>query len=41
MNELGKQGLLHFVDVNRLEQPFNLPFNKELKKCEETLRKLK
>lgn len=40
MNELGKLGNLDFIDLNKKEQPFNLPYGNTLKRCEEVLRNL-
>jgi vacuolar-type H+-ATPase subunit I/STV1 len=40
MNSLGDVGMLHFIDLNKGEQPFNLPYAMQIKKCEETERKL-
>lgn len=40
MNELGKLGQLHFIDLNRDEMPYKLPYTNDIKRHEETLRKL-
>lgn len=40
INELGKLKSLDFVDLNKGEQPFNLPYGHTLKRCEEVLRNL-
>ena len=40
INELGKFDSLDFVDLNKEEQPFNLPYGHTLKRCEEVLRNL-
>lgn len=40
MNALGEAGCLHFIDVNRGEQTFNLPFAKQIKKCDDSLRQI-
>ena len=41
MNELGKLNQLHFVDLNKNMQPFDLPFTSGIKNAEESLRKIK
>lgn len=40
MNELGKLDSFDFVDLNKNEQPFNLPYGNTLKRREESLRNL-
>lgn len=40
INELGKLKSLDFVDLNKGEQSFNLPYGHTLKRCEEVLRNL-
>ena len=40
MNKLGDTDALHFIDLNKGEQPFNLPYAQQIKKCEETERRL-
>lgn len=40
MNELGNMGVVHFVDLNKNEQPFHLPYANQIKRTEETLKKL-
>jgi len=41
VNELGKQDCLHFVDLNRDEQPHRLPYAFEIKQAEETERRVR
>jgi V-type H+-transporting ATPase subunit a len=40
MNELGSLSALHFIDLNKNEQPFNLTYASNLKRCEDTERKI-
>ncbi|CDW80575.1 v-type atpase 116kda subunit family protein [Stylonychia lemnae] len=40
MNQLGNLNLVHFIDLNRGEQPFNLPYANQIKRCEETERRI-
>jgi len=40
MNELGALGQVHFVDLNKAEQTFSLPYAAHLRRCDETLRSL-
>jgi len=40
MNELGQLDTLHFVDLNKDEQSFNLPYAQEIRRCDETFRKI-
>jgi vacuolar-type H+-ATPase subunit I/STV1 len=37
---LGKLAAAHFVDLNKDEQPFNLPYTQRIKVCEETERRI-
>ena len=39
MNEFGEDGSVQFLDLNRDEQPFNLPYTTQVKQCEESQRK--
>ena len=41
MNELGNLGVIHFIDVNKAEQSFHLPYAEQIKRCEDALRRLK
>ena len=40
MNQLGNLNVAHFIDLNKGEQPFNLPYANEIKRCEETERRI-
>ena len=40
MNEFGDVGKAHFIDLNKEESPYNLPYTQKIKACEETERKL-
>jgi V-type H+-transporting ATPase subunit a len=40
MNRLGGLDLAHFLNLNKAEQPFNLPYANQIKRCEETERRL-
>jgi hypothetical protein len=40
MNELGHVNFLHFVDLNKAEQPHHLKYFSYLRRAEETLRQL-
>lgn len=40
MNELGGLGAVHFVDLNKGEQTFSLPYANQLRRCDESLRRV-
>jgi V-type H+-transporting ATPase subunit a len=40
MNSLGLLGQVHFVDLNKGEQSFHLPYTGQIRRCDETLRRL-
>jgi hypothetical protein len=40
INEMGSLGSVHFVDLNKGEQSFSLPYASQLKRCDETLRRI-
>lgn len=40
MNRFGDIGVAQFIDLNREESPFNLPYTYQVKSCEESERKL-
>jgi hypothetical protein len=40
MNEFGEDGNVQFLDLNRDEAPFKLPYTTQVKQCEESERKL-
>jgi vacuolar-type H+-ATPase subunit I/STV1 len=40
MNQLGALDLAHFINLNKGEQPFNLPYASQIKRCEETERRI-
>ena len=40
MNQLGVLDVAHFINLNKGEQPFNLPYANQIKRCEETERRL-
>ena len=40
MNELGKLNNLHFVDLNKDMQSFELPYIANIKNAEQSLRKI-
>lgn len=40
MNEIGNLNVAHFIDLNLGEQPFNLPYANQIKRCEETERRI-
>ena len=40
MNELGTLGAVHFVDLNKGEQTFSLPYANQIRRCDESLRRL-
>jgi V-type H+-transporting ATPase subunit a len=40
MNQLGNLDIVHFIDLNKGEQPFNLPYTSQIKRCEETERRV-
>ena len=37
---LGNMGAAHFINMNRDEQPFNLPYASRISLCDETERRL-
>jgi vacuolar-type H+-ATPase subunit I/STV1 len=39
-NQLGVLDVAHFINLNKGEQPFNLPYANQIKRCEETERRL-
>ena len=41
MNAFGSEGISHFIDLNKDEQPYNLPYTSQIKSCEDSERKLK
>lgn len=41
INQFGDIGQAQFLDLNKEEPPFNLPFTKQIKDCETAERKLK
>lgn len=41
MNELGKTGHLHFIDLNKKSQAYNKPSLNRLKQCDEADRDIK
>jgi len=41
MNELGKTGLLHFIDLNKNSQAFSKPSLNRIKQCDEGERNIK
>ena len=41
MNELGNLNCLHFIDLNKNEQVFNLTFAGILKRCEDAERRIR
>lgn len=41
MNELGKTGLLHFIDLNKKAQIYNKPSLNRIKQCDEADRNIK
>lgn len=40
MNTLGLLNVAHFINLNKNEQPFNLPYVNQIRRCEETERRL-
>jgi hypothetical protein len=40
MNTLGLLNVAHFINLNKAEQPFNLPYCNQIRRCEETERRL-
>ena len=40
LNEFGDIGQTQFIDLNKEESPYNLPYTTQVKQCEETERKL-
>jgi len=40
MNTLGHLSAAHFINLNKAEQPFNLPYCNQIKRCEETEKRL-
>jgi hypothetical protein len=40
INEIGTNCNVHFVDLNKAEQTFSLPYASQLKRCDETLRRI-
>ena len=40
MNEFGNAGISHFIDLNKDEQPYQLPYTSQIKSCEDSERKL-
>ena len=40
MDTLGHQNVAHFVNLNKGEQPFNMPYANQIKRCEETERRI-
>jgi vacuolar-type H+-ATPase subunit I/STV1 len=40
INALGRMNVAHFVNLNKGEQPFNLPYCNQIRRCEETERRL-
>jgi hypothetical protein len=40
MNEFGDIGKAHFIDLNKEDSPYNLPYTSQIKSCEATERKL-
>lgn len=40
MNDFGENSLSHFIDLNKDEQPYTLPYTPQVKACEESERKL-
>jgi hypothetical protein len=41
VTELGQSNCVHFIDLNKNEQPFNLIYAKQLRSCEEALKNIK
>jgi hypothetical protein len=40
MNHLGEMDVAHFINLNKTEQPFNLPYANQIKRSEETERRI-
>ena len=40
MNQLGNLGTIHMIDLNKHEQPFQLPFAKQIRRAEDALTKI-
>jgi hypothetical protein len=40
MNAVGRLNVAHFINLNKGEQPFNLPYCQQIRRCEETERRL-
>jgi len=40
MNEMGNMGTIHFMDLNKAEQPFHLPYAGQIKRADEALRRI-
>lgn len=40
MNELGNLGCIQFIDLNKNEQPFHLPYASQIKRCDDALKNL-
>ena len=40
MNHLGEMDIAHFINLNKTEQPFNLPYANQIKRSEETERRI-
>lgn len=40
IEQLGKINVVHFLDLNKTEQPFNLPYAPQIRRCDETERRI-
>lgn len=40
IEQLGKINVVHFLDLNKNEQPFNLPYAPQIRRCDETERRI-
>lgn len=40
VNALGQKNFAHFIDLNKQEQLFNLPYQFRIKMCDETERRI-
>ena len=40
INEIGSLNSVHFVDLNKGEQSFSLQYASQLKRCDETMRRI-
>lgn len=40
MNALGNLGSVHFVDLNKGEQTFHMPYANQLRRCDESIRRI-